>query len=63
MQGRIAISAYCHALILGFAEVRARDFADRVFGELFPEISADERKAILDHEISTVENRVMPTTH
>lgn len=63
MQGRIAISAYCHALILGFPDIRARDFADRVFGELFPEISADERKAILDHEILAVEARGAPTTH
>ena len=63
MQGRIAISAYCHALILGFADSRARDVADQVFCELFPEVPAAERKAILDNEISVVETRVVPTTH
>lgn len=63
MQGRIAISAYCHALILGFADVRARDFADKVFLELFPDVSAEERKAILDAEIHAVETRGVPITH
>ncbi|WP_431856945.1 hypothetical protein [Azospirillum sp.] len=63
MQGRIAISAYCHALILGFADDRARDVADHVFLELFPEVSAAERKAILDAEIDAVEPRGMPIAH
>ena len=63
MQGRIAISAYCHALILGFAEGRARDFADKVFLELFPDVPAEERRAILDAEIGAVESRGMPTAH
>ena len=63
MLSRIAVSAYCHAQILGLADVRARDVADRVFGELFPEVSDTERRAILDREIAMVELRGVPLTY
>lgn len=63
MHGRIAVSAYCHALVLGFTSSKAREIAERVFLELDPDAPADRMRSTLDHEIAAVELRYGTAMH